>query len=267
MAYTLLSSGIATNLLMCVAIDSDGTTIKEFVSSDVNSNKTVTSVAVGASSWKGTNRGYFQTSGSGSSPNSVQFPSGHRPVWNVVGPGGGGDGGAFFMALAGSTATQSGGNDAWLVDDNGIGIISRHTNNTVLELNGAARSGATTIPSDGTTKFSAGANYAAFTDWQIYYGLESGSLAQDATGSDAGSLTTTNITGIGGWTGFYSGPAKYHVVCLFNRSLTLVEMQSLHNDWFGTLFDPGGGPVTVAAGGSASTSAAGTAAPVFSIGL
>ncbi len=248
MAYTLLSSGIATNLVMCVALDSDGTTIKEFVSSDVNSNKTTTGVTTSSATWKGTSRGYFAVTGSAASPNSVQFPSGHRPVWNVVGVGGGGDGAAVFVALNGFSGTGS-GTYPWIIDDNAFNIFGADGPSNKIVLNGTARS-SSTVPTNwtnGSTKFSVGANYSSFDSpgWWIYYGLESGSLSQDASGNDAGSLSTANITGVGGWSGFYTGPGNYHIAALFNRTLTLTEMQSLHNDWFGTLFDPGSPPATL----------------------
>jgi hypothetical protein len=271
MAYTLKTSGIATNLLMCLAVDSDGTTIKEWVSSDVNTNKTTTGVTTGSATWKGTSRGYFVVSGSGASPNSVQFPSGHRPVWNVTGAGGAGDGGAVFVAMNSFTGAGA-GTYPFLIDDSANNTFGADGPSNKIVVNGTGRS-SSTVPTNwtnGSTKFSAGANYITFDNpgWYIYHGLESGSLSLDVTGgSDAGTATNISITGVGGWTGFYTGPGNYHLVALFDRTLTTVEMQSLHDDWFSTLFDAGGGPVTVGASGSALTPGAGTAAPAFSIGL
>jgi len=66
MAHTLKTSGLATDLVFCLAVDQDGTTVKEFVSSSVNTDMTVDgSVTTGSSSWKGTSRGYFETSSNG----------------------------------------------------------------------------------------------------------------------------------------------------------------------------------------------------------
>jgi hypothetical protein len=233
MAYTLKASGIATNLVMCRAVDEDGTTIKEFVNSGVNSNKTTTGVTTNSATWKGVSRGYFTTSGAGGSPNSVQFASGNRPAWAVSD----GDGGAAFFAVSGSSAGAAGANPFLLIDDNAAAILGAAGAGLYLNGGAAGRIGATSVPTNGTTKWSGGANYHAFTSWHIFYGLESGSLAQDATNTDAGTATTINITGVGGWTGFGSGPANYHLMALFNRTLILDEMQSLHDDWFGTLFD------------------------------
>ncbi len=39
MAYTLKTTGIATNLRMCLAVNDDGATVTEFVSSTVDSQK------------------------------------------------------------------------------------------------------------------------------------------------------------------------------------------------------------------------------------
>src|SRR5688572_28820314 len=68
MAYTLKSSGIATSLAMCVAVDEDGTTVREFVSSTVNADMVVHGeVVVSSSTWKGVSRGYFETLPNGAS--------------------------------------------------------------------------------------------------------------------------------------------------------------------------------------------------------
>lgn len=233
MAYTLKASGIATNLVMCVAVDSDGTTVKEFVSSDVNSNKTMTGVTTGAALWKGTSRGYFVVSGTTGAPNCVEFPSGHRPTWDISGS----NTGSVFVALSGSTNLSG----AFVVDTNGAGMLGR-ASGTVLTMNGIGRLGTTTPPSDGTTKWCGGGNYRNGGAYQIYYSPESNSssLTPDNSGTDPTTGQAFSITGVGGSTGLSVAPANYHIAALFNTALSDGQMQSLRDDWFGTLFNVSG---------------------------
>jgi hypothetical protein len=252
MAYTLKTSGIATNLVFCIAVDEDGTTIKEWVSSNVDTNKTVhANVTTGASTWKGTSRGYFETFGSGASPQSVEFPSPHRPTWDVRGAGsGGGNGGAIFMAVAGASALSSTGNASWVTDAGAIPVLGRTSaaGTGYVKLNettNTTRIGDSEVaPIDGTTKWATLCNYSTFESpgWWIYHGLESASdLTLDASGNDAGTATTITFRSVGGATGFGTAPAKFHIVAAFDKTLDSTERESLFDDWFGTLFDSGGG--------------------------
>jgi hypothetical protein len=103
-------------------------------------------------------------------------------------------------------------------------------------------------------------NYRSGVSSAAFYGLESGSLSQEATaGSDGGfGSSAAPIATIGGASGQGSQPFKPYCVCVFNRLLTEAEMQSLHNDWFGTLFDSGGGSQALAATAVARASASGS---------
>jgi len=53
---------------------------------------------------------------------------------------------------------------------------------------------------------------------------------------------------IGGAVGGGNQPFKPYCVCVFNREITESEAQSLHNDWFGTLFDAPAVPPTAPTG-------------------
>jgi hypothetical protein len=75
---------------------------------------------------------------------------------------------------------------------------------------------------------------------RFFYGLESGSLATDGTGTDSGNGSNGRFVGtVGVIAAQGSQPAKYHIVCLFQAELSTTELQSLHDDWFGTLFESG----------------------------
>jgi hypothetical protein len=240
MAYTLKASGIATNLTFCFAIDSDGTTPKEFVSSDVDTNKTYDTgvlASVAAATWKSVSRGYLVTTSNGAFDfNGVRFASGHRPSMDTSGSSS-----CFFAcngASAGSTVKTFFGDDstnsyvARNSTDKGVLVVGART---------AGNAGTTSLPTDGTTKFSFGvSNDNASAGKVYYYGLESGSLAADGgTTGDNGFGSNVNIHAIGGAAGQGNQPFKPFICARFNRVLTLTEFQSLHDDWFGTLFDSG----------------------------
>lgn len=241
MSYTLRSSGIATALAFCIAVDSDGTTIKEFVA---NVSLTIDgAVTVGAGTWKGNSRGFFSTTGSGTTPHGITCTAAAIAM-SFVSPGA-----AVFVAcnnlLTGTGTAQYTSMIQDAVDDRGFGRGGTLSGPGAWEFSGSTvngQLGATNLPTDGTTKFSVGGNFVAGGQKTIYYGLESSTLAQDATGTD------TNFPGgyfpdhFGGVSGLGAQPGGYHILCGFNRALTLAEQQSLHgdgtNDWFSTLFNP-----------------------------
>ena len=238
MAFTLKTSGLATLLSVCVAVDEDGTTIKEFVSPTVDSNKAVSgSVTLGAKNWKSVSRGFFETTANGAFDfNGIKWTNGTGGVTDFAD----GNGASIFCAFAGSGI---GNNDKYWVsfinDRQGLRVNSSGKANLNFGSPTSAAS-ATTIPTDNSTSFSVGANYDGTGSGtsEIFYGLESGSLASDGTGTNANQGGNVPLTGIGGpGDGNGNQPAKYHLVTVFTRKLTLVEMQSLHNDWAGTLFD------------------------------
>lgn len=242
MAYTLKTSGLATALTFCLAVDSDGATVKEFVSSDVNANKTIGSISYGSSSWKGTSRYWFHTGGSGFSPLGISFPSGHRASTS--------EGNLAYYIAFGACGVGSGNNGGRkIVEGTGVSIGTDSVTNKVRVDAGSVTqiTTSTAHPTDGLTAWSFGLNYSYIgvtgynTDGlAIYYGLESGSIAVDATAaaSDRGTEPDA-IDYIGGQAGNGTWPLNCHLICQFNRQLTSAEFTSLHNDWFGTLIDTG----------------------------
>jgi len=244
MAYTLKASGIATSLVMCVAVDEDGSTIKEFVSPTVDAAKTLeTGVAasIGTSSWKSVSRSYFQTLANGTydfygitfGATKPAFDSGNTHPFSVY-------------AVCAGAGTRSGNQDDMIqAGQVSRRILSISATDHQLIFN-AANVGTTTIPSDGTTKFSMGGSFVNSGNVKLYYGLESGSLAQDGTTqTDAGyGGNGQTILSIGGdRTSGGKTPGKWHLVAMFQAELSLSDFQALHTDWVGTLFDAGGGGI------------------------
>src|SRR5688572_30196717 len=123
MAYSLKASGIATDLVMCVAVDSDGTTIKEFVSSDVDTNKTIDSgVTTGSATWKGVSRGYFTVVDNTFDYKGVRFAVNHRPILDAGSP----NAFSFFVAFSGGATDPSGSNDIIEFGSSGNSLCSRN---------------------------------------------------------------------------------------------------------------------------------------------
>jgi hypothetical protein len=241
MAYTLKSTGIATDAIMVVAVDEDGTTIKEFVSPSVNSNKTVdTGVVVSSATWQGVSRGYFETVADGSFDyDGVRFGVGNRPLVDLDATEGAA-GSSVFFACAGMSAGAS-DTIRTIIDLNGASFYGRRvSDNLHASALGNLTAGTTALPTNGTTKFSAGYVHNHSGTERYFYGLDGGALATDGTGADDGrGAANAPMLGIGGVSGGHNLPAKYFIVAVFDRELTTVEFQSLHTDWFGTLFESG----------------------------
>lgn len=268
MAYTLKTSGLALNAVMCTAVGEDGT-IKEFVSSDVDTNKTLgTGVAASVTngSWKGANRNYWSSTGNGSSDyHGVRFTDTHRPAVSMTNA----NGWSLFEAYHAHDNTGGGTVVGLLTfsstaDSGTAGLVKFTSGKLALYYSSGYRgAGTTTLPTDSTTKFSVAASYkeGASPSTRFHYGLESGSLETDGTEAISGWASGVGyVMGIGG-IGIGRQPASRYVSLLFNKELSLAELQSLHDDWFGVMFDVTGGPQALA--GSAAAQA--TASAVLSV--
>lgn len=240
MAYALKSSGIATVLVVCVVVDEDGTTIVDLKGNTITLDSGV-AASVATGSWKSVARKYFVTTADG--------PFGYFGVrWSSTEPTvdeSDADGMSAWFACHGAD------NSSFVVTPfievasaeglrNGLTrVSSSDAHGRYFPGGGTQAATATNLPTDGTTKFSFGANYESASDSEVFYGLESGSLASDGTaGSDGGfGGSARSVFSIGGSSGQGNQPFKPYCVCVFSRKLTTAEMQSLHDDWFGTLID------------------------------
>lgn len=256
--YALKSTGLAALATMVVMVDSDGTTLREFVSSTVNGTMTVSAaLTTGTKSWKGTNRNYWAQTANGSfevTP-EVEFNTNFPTVlWT--------SGAAVFAACAQMSST---GNDQGAVvinASNGWGFGPEpETDGGFGFMAGAVRMASSGDPIPlGTTSFSMGGNLTANATYDIWYAAEGGTTPTTfnvTNGTDAGwgigsgePGTPSTITEIGGFHGQGNKPAQYHIVAMFNRELTASEFGTLHDDWFGTLFDviPGSATMTCTSG-------------------
>lgn len=232
MARTLKTTGIATDLTFLVCYDDDNTTLKEWVSSSVNSNMTLTSgTTTGTTTWKSTTLGYWQPD----STHYLSFASGFRPTTNTTAN-------SIAILMIDGPASVVGVNG--LVGCTGGDNIVRNGNaSDIMAMFGAGISISTTTEITTQRSYSlgfairssAGNNFA-------WYGLESGSAsAETTTAWSTGAPVATDVLTLGFIAGRGSYNAKYVLCAMFGRSLTTAEFQSIHDDPMGTLFEAAGG--------------------------
>lgn len=240
MPYTLKTTGLATALLSCVAVDDDGT-IKDFVGNTITLDTGV-AASVATGSWKSVSRQYFATTANGTfNFNGVRFPTPINAGETDA------DGLSVWFAAHGASAPGSDPRAAFVLiapgDNTNRGLCRITGGLTVRYVSGGGTVATTTtsIPTDNSTKFSLGASYRSGNSSQVFYGLESGSLASEATAGSDGAFGSSSaaLRSIGGAAGSGNQPFRPYIVCVFNRLLTESEMQSLHDDWFGVLFNSG----------------------------
>ena len=238
MAYTLKASGIATNLIACVVVDEDGTTITDLAGNAITLGTGV-SATVATGSWKGSSRNYFGTLANG----TFDF---YGVTWNTppAVTDDDADGIAVWCAFHGADSPNTvlaciAGSAG---DVRGFGKAAA-TGKGTYRSGGTVANTTTDLPTDGTTKFSFRMSYESADSSEAFYGLESGSLSsEDTETSDGGFGGAYNLHSLGGVSGQGRHESRIYCFCVFDRKLTETEMDSLHDDWFGTLIDAGGSP-------------------------
>lgn len=233
---SLKTTGIATKAIAVIAVDGDDV-LKEFVSGrSVTHNASIASPVTGTATWKGTSRRHFKTDYGG----DIFTPRG--VLWNATQPsiptGSGGNGISFFVAVAGLVETSN--QFLWQISTDANNCLKLDGTNKPVWRAGSTDFTAATTAWAASTKFS----YALTVKYstagnQHYYGLESGSLATDGTFDEGGFGSTGPLNLFGGAASNGSCRGNYFCAAWFSHAtlLTTAELQSLHDDWFGTLFD------------------------------
>lgn len=243
MAYTLKTTGIATKLISCLGVDEDGATVKDFVTGATGTyNASIATPRTGVGAWKGVVRSWFKTD-----QGVDQFaPRGW--VWGAPipsAPMGAAGNGIVSLVFADSMDAASTG-IFWLTADNNQGMRRSVTGKLeVMCGNNLRGSGTTTLAA--ATKLAFGFRQKYNETSPFYFGLESGTLAEDGTYAEGGFASTSNISEFGGHTGHGSAPGKYYLDLRFSAAIlpTTAELQALHLDPFGTLFDAPAAAFTV----------------------
>lgn len=222
MARTLKSTGIATNLITLVFPDTDHS-IVEWKSYSISLNSATT----GTTTWKGTTLGYWTPD----ADSWISYSAGpsFSPPFTVV-----------FLMIDGVLSTPG---DRGLMDTVSQNRVVRDGNASqvmaLIDAGGAAGVTATTFTA--TKSYSLGFQCRSTSGTNnVYYGLESGSAATDATtdnGGTIGGAETLTRWGHINTRGIYV--AKYVLCALFDKLLSEAEFQSIHDDPVGTFFESG----------------------------
>jgi hypothetical protein len=224
MAYSLKAAW-ASRAIACVAVDDDNTTITDFVSG--NSITAHADLTVGTATWKGNNRAHFTTLSNGS--------FGFKGItWNPTKPTVPYSSVAsFFIILSDYTSTSGG----YVIDDGSAGNQGVKVVTGKLAIVNVV-TGATSIAA--STKQSLMAIGRRSGTCEIHYGLESGSMASDASATDGGPwLANFTLNGYGGCAGQGNFVAKTHLFLITNDAINNTDRDALHSDFVGTLFDGG----------------------------
>lgn len=253
MALTLKSSGVATAASMVLAVEDDGSAVKECVSSAVNGDMVIAAgngYGAGANqvtlrndkTWKSVTRRTFETKPDGFGFYGIAFGT-NKPAWDASS----GHAISVFVAAASTGAPSGSAGTRFLIEGTQSVRVFDGGSGNKFQFDAAGGSGSavgnTTIPT--ATKIAMALSYQRSTSYAMYYALESDAdLTDDGTGTPSGDGLSASIGSVGGQAGQGSWPGEWFVVATFNRILTPTEMNSLHDDWFGTLFDTGGGGAT-----------------------
>lgn len=234
MAYTLKTTGIATKLRSCIGVDEDGVTVKDFVTGNVAvHHASIATPKTGAATWKGVTRNWFRTDSGAGLPNTQGI------TWTTPPTGFIGTTGLSFWCAA-NTMPALADQPLWACEDeNDTGFKFDATGKAQARASAILLGTSTTaIPTAAKVSFGVQMKQSG-TGLQFFRGLESAALAADGTYNDPGALGNHTLFNFGGRVGYGSVPGEYFLACWFVDAalITEAEMQSLHNDWFGTLFE------------------------------
>jgi hypothetical protein len=258
MAYTLKTTGIAANCTMCVAVDPDTGTIKDFASSGVTADMTVgANVTISSQAWDGNTRSYFQLGAGTASADFVAFGT-TKPQWDfnssesrtVV----------FIGEAAGAQVRVIGGNSGTYFASQNLSSGGATFPTFVA---GSSVTAAQTALSSGQKRI---------FGFSLVYGTSSTAYYAADTDSSMGTASLSALSP-GGTTFDYAishvgrrndstqhQTDKIHAVLIFNTALSESDWDSLRDDWFTVLLESAGGggdPTLSSASFTATSSTAG----------
>lgn len=247
MAYQLKASGIAANCTMCMAVDPDTSTIKDFASSGVTTDLTVGgNVTISSQTWDGNTRYYWRPGSGTADADFVKFGT-TKPHWEfnttdlertIV----------FIGEVAGLTAIAFGKDSSNYFASRSIGAGG----NTYPQWYGL---GHTTQQNGGLSPL-ASTNKAIF-GFSAKHGSGSGYMTAYAALHDASAMTVVSgLTAPTSTSGSMVFDLTYinrrndstthqqdktHAILIFDAALSESQWDSLRDDWFGTLLEAAGG--------------------------
>lgn len=237
MAYTL-KTGLPWTVLSCVAVDDDGTTIKDFASSAVTADMTRDAgVTTGSRTRNGQTRYYFETFANG--PFSF-----HGLRWGTNKPpmptGSTDDGITVLYILAG----VSSGSSVQLFSDASHTLIGRDGGSgKPCAVAWGSNLGTNSMPNDGTTPYGLFLKYF-YDDPTCEWGYatpDNGTFSSNGTFDPGGFGSSAGVeTAIGGAIGNGNLPAKYHLRLILDGFVATADLDDIYADFVTELFDVSG---------------------------
>ena len=166
MAYELSAQAISDGCIFCLAVDQDGTTIKEFASGTVNTAKVVdANVTIGTKAWKGVTQPYFETIADGDFGfDGITWAGGDGCLFAV----GAAAGITLGVVCAGMSAGANGTFIASFSEDQfGLRVTAAKGQ---INFGGGGASTTTSLPTNGDS-FHVSGNYDGFTGGNSQIGL------------------------------------------------------------------------------------------------
>lgn len=237
MSYQLKTTGIAANLLTCIAVDPDTDSVKDFCSASITSTLTLQSgVTVSSATWNGTSRKFIQTTATnciafGANKPLFEFNSTTATARTVVfiGQVAGGDGRIFGDTTANARFGEN---------YPGIGGATYPFFQTNTAVNGNL-----SVPAAGSKRiYGHSLAYGGEAKWYTAADTDSSMTSGVASAAFSPSVLSKSL-GYVGRHDYSSTMAaiKIHAVLIFNSALSEAQWDSLRTDWFGTLFESTGG--------------------------
>jgi hypothetical protein len=257
MAYTLKTTGIAANCTMCVAVDPDTGTIKDFASSGVTADMTVgANVTISSQAWDGNTRSYFQLGAGTAAADFVAFGT-TKPQWDFN--SGESRTVVFIGEAAGAQVRVIGGNSGTYFASQNLGGGGATFPTFVA---GGAVTAAQTALSSGQKRIF-GFSLVYGTSSTAYYAADTDSsmgTASPSALSPSGTTFDYAVSHVGRRNDSTQHQTdKIHAVLIFNTALSESDWDSLRDDWFTVLLESAGGgdPTLSSASFTATSSTAG----------
>lgn len=228
MTQTLNSNSFTARCLHVIAVDEDGTTIRDFKGGIGLSVSP--SVSFGTSVWAGVQRPFFETKPNGFFNGfAVDLVSGVPSIPFNTSAG-------MFMVISDyvSGAHFLGRTDLGLslITSAGVPTVNQFTLAAVTITNPATRYSYAFDYHDGGPPS------------QAYYGVDGTSITvKGAQSCPEGFAGAQQLSCVGAVPGQGRVVAKWHLLVVTSGALTTVEANNLHNDWYTYLFTSAGGSV------------------------
>ena len=243
MPYQLKTTGIAVNCTMCVAVDPDTNTIKDFASSAVTAAMTVgANVTISEQAWDGITRKFFRLGSGTAAADFVEFGAAARPQWDFN--AGESRTWVFIGEAAGPQVRAFGANSSAYMAAQNLGA-GGSTFPTMI-VGGTATGGAAPLASGDKRIFGFSITHGSASNF-----FHAADTATSMTTGTSAALAPAGVTFdfavqfVGRRNDSTAKQQdKIHAVLIFNRELTEAEWDSLRGDWFTVLLEDVGGDTT-----------------------